>query len=335
MVEFAGFEMPLHYGSQLEEHHHVRNQVGMFDVSHMMITDISGPHAQAFLRHLIANDVAKLKPFQALYGIMLNHNGGILDDLIVYDLGPQHYRLITNAGTREKISTWLRACAKTFKVTLTPRDDLAMIAIQGPSALTSLKTVLGDSLIEALQQLKPFFCLAHQDKVIARTGYTGEDGVEIMLPATHAPALWDHLIQQGVHACGLGARDTLRLEAGLNLYSVDMNESNTPFDSNLAWTVAWEPQDRAFIGREALETQRNQPYQLVGLKLKERGVPRAHQSVVVDDQILGEITSGTFSPSLQCGIAFARLKKPIPDVVFVKIRDKLVPAEIVKGKFKI
>jgi aminomethyltransferase len=336
IVDFAGWDMPLHYGSQLEEHHQVRKDAGVFDVSHMTIVDVTGNQAKEFLQKLLANDVGKLKqPGKALYGCMLNEQGGIIDDLITYWLGENRYRLIVNAGTREKDIAWLQKQSEAFDVQLTLRvDDLAILAIQGPQAIAKAANVFDAVLYAKIQALKPFEVIEENDYCIARTGYTGEDGMEAMIPIADAAVIWDKILAADIKPCGLGARDTLRLEAGLNLYGADMDETKTPLESNLSWTVAWEPKSRDFIGRAALEQQRSTLNQkLVGLVLEQKGVLRNHQKVVVSEVGEGEITSGSFSPTLQQAIALARVPIATGDSCFVDIRGQLSPAKVVKPVF--
>jgi aminomethyltransferase len=335
IVDFAGWDMPIHYGSQLEEHHAVRRGAGMFDVSHMTLVDLSGPRTREFLRRLLANDVAKLTVSgKALYTCMLGEQGGILDDLIVYFFDESSYRLVVNAATRAKDLAWIEAQAAPFEVTVTERPELAMVAVQGPQARDKAIGNLTGSLGEAAGALKRFHAAAEGDWLVARTGYTGEDGFEIMLPGEQAPGLWRALAEEDVTPCGLGARDTLRLEAGLNLYGTDMDEGTTPLESNLAWTVAWEPAERDFVGRRALEDQRSRGVQrrLTGLLLKGRGVLRGHQRVVtaVGD---GETTSGSYAPTLEGSIALARLPVGAEGSCQVEIRNRMVEAEIVPPPF--
>ena len=335
MVDFGGWEMPINYGSQLEEHHQVRRAVGMFDVSHMTVVDVAGSEAQAYLQYLLANDVARLKtPGKALYSGMLNEAGGVIDDLIVY-LASDGYRVVVNAATREKDLAWMNTQAEAFAVKLTERADLAMIAVQGPQALELVKSVVNDDRAALISDLKPFQGLASGDWFIGRTGYTGEDGLEIMLPAEQSAEFWQTLLAAGCKPCGLGARDTLRLEAGMNLYGSDMDESISPLAANMAWTIAWEPAERDFIGRQALEAQKaagDQP-KLVGLVLEERAVLRGHQKVIVDGVGEGEITSGTFSPTLGYSIALARVPRVTGSSAKVEIRGKLLDVRVVKPCF--
>jgi aminomethyltransferase len=331
IVDFGGWEMPLHYGSQIEEHHKVRRDAGMFDVSHMGVIDLTGDRVGEFLKRLLANDVGRLKtPGKALYSCMLLPGGGVIDDLIVYFLTHSWYRLVVNAGTRDKDLAWIRRHGEVHGVTIQERADLAMIAVQGPNAREKTLPLLTPAQRIAAGELAPFVGAAFDSWFIARTGYTGEDGFEIMLPAADAAKTWNALRAQGVAPAGLGARDTLRLEAGMNLYGNDMDENHHPLESGLAWTVAFEPADRDFLGRRALEDLRHGGgRKLVGLLLEERGVLRSHQRVVPD----GEVTSGTFSPTLNRSIALARVPGTAAGRVQVEIRGKLHSASIVKPPF--
>ncbi len=334
-VDFGGWYMPVHYGSQIEEHHAVRRDAGMFDVSHMLIADVTGAHAREYLRYLLANDVAKLKETgKALYSCMLNETGGVVDDLIVYFLREDWFRVVVNAGTRDKDIAWLKRHVGSSGVDITPRTDLAMIAVQGPNARTRAATLIGEHASAALE-LKTFFGREFGSWFISRTGYTGEDGWEIMLPAAEAAAFWRALSNAGVAQCGLGARDTLRLEAGMNLYGNDMDETLSPLESGLTWTVAFDPAERDFVGRAALEAQRKAGVarKLIGLILEDRGVLRGHQKVVVAGVGEGELTSGTFSPTLERSIGLARVPAKTGDRVDVDIRGKLLPARVVKYPF--
>ena len=335
MVDFGGWDMPLHYGSQVEEHHQVRRDCGVFDVSHMTVVDVAGPQAKAWLQYLLANDVERLKtPGKALYSGMLNERGGVVDDLIVY-LTDWGYRVVVNAATRDKDMAWMQAQTAGFEVVLTERPELAMLAIQGPHARDKVAELVSQARAALIHELKPFQGLPEGDWFIARTGYTGEDGLEIMLPAEEAPAFFGDLIGAGIAPIGLGARDTLRLEAGMNLYGQDMHEDVSPLAANMAWTIAWEPAERQFVGRSALEAQRaagDQP-KLVGLVLEERGVLRAHQVVRVEGVGEGEITSGSFSPTLGKSIALARVPAATGDRAEVEIRGKWYPVRVVQANF--
>jgi aminomethyltransferase len=334
MVDFGGWDMPLNYGSQIEEHHTVRRDAGMFDVSHMTVVDLHGPRAREFLRHLFANSVDKLKVSgKALYSCMLNEDGGVIDDLIVYYLSEDFFRVVVNAATHDKDLAWIEKQAKPFDVRVTERADLSMIAVQGPNARGKVQSLLSDKVREAAAKIGKFSATEGDGLFIARTGYTGEDGYEIIVPEAQAVALWDKLLAAGVAPAGLGARDTLRLEAGMNLYGQDMDETITPWEAGLAWTISLEP-GRDFIGRAALEKQKADgvPRVMVGLVMDDKGVLRHGQRVVTAHGD-GEILSGTFSPTLGKAIAFARVPADVGVSVEVDIRGKLVPVRVVKYPF--
>jgi len=336
LVDFGGWDMPLHYGSQIEEHHRVRRAAGMFDVSHMTIVDLRGDKVRELLRGLLANNIDKLTtPGRALYSCMLNPAGGVIDDLIVYFQDERWFRLVVNAGTTEKDLAWIAQHAAPFGVDVKPRRDLALIAVQGPQAREKVYAALGEALRAGTAQLKPFHAIAVGELFIATTGYTGEDGFEIMLPGKAAVFTWRMLHEAGVAPIGLGARDTLRLEAGMNLYGADMDETVTPLESGLAWTVAWNPLLRDFIGRAALEKQKAQgaPRRLVGLVLEDKGVLRNHQKVICDRVGDGEITSGSFSPTLNKSVALARVPAGAQGRCQVDIRGRFAAARIVEYPF--
>jgi aminomethyltransferase len=336
MVDFGGWDMPVQYSSQIGEHHAVRRAAGVFDVSHMGVLDLKGAGVRPFLQRLLANDVAKLKaPGKALYSCMLNERGGVRDDLIVYFLNDYWYRMVVNAGTRDRDLAWIREQARRAEVEVTERTDLAMLAVQGPEARAKAAQLLPPADGTAALALDGFVGRELGRWFVARTGYTGEDGFEIMMPAADAVAAWRGLNALGVASCGLGARDTLRLEAGMNLYGNDMDESTQPYESNLGWTVALAPGERDFIGRAALEplARAGSPRKLVGLVLEERGVLRAHQQVVAGPAGEGEITSGTYSPTLERSIALARVTAATAGQVQVEVRGKLLPARVVKPPF--
>lgn len=336
IVDFGGWDMPLHYGSQKDEHRSVRQRAGVFDVSHMTIVDLGGERTREFLRHLLANDVAKLAiRGKALYSCMLNADGGVIDDLIVYYLDDARYRLIVNAATREKDLAWIREQGGDYDIVVTERGELAMLAIQGPKARELAAPCIDAEWRQQALELKPFNAMDAGDLFIARTGYTGEDGWEIVMPASRATVAWDRLLAAGVAPCGLGARDTLRLEAAMNLYGNDMDESVSPLEAGLGWTVAWKPADRAFIGREPLEKLRGDGglRRFVGLLLEDRGVLRDHQRIVVDNIGDGQITSGGFSPTIGRSIALARVPAGDYDRARVDIRGKLLNVRIVETPF--
>ncbi len=337
MVDFHGWEMPINYGSQIEEHHAVRQDAGMFDVSHMTIVDVEGADAKAFLRKLVINDVDKLNVAgKALYTGMCNEEGGVIDDLIIYFFNDTSYRLVVNSATREKDLAWIATQSADFAVTVTERPEFGMIAVQGPEAKAKVATILNAEQNAAVEGMKPFFGLQAGELFIATTGYTGEAGYEIVVPEAQAADLWQQLLDAGVKPAGLGARDTLRLEAGMNLYGLDMDESVTPLAANMAWTISWDDEARDFIGKAKLAELReagSEP-KLVGLILEEKGVLRSGLKVVTEHGE-GVITSGTFSPTLGHSIAMARVPRAVKleDTVQVEMRKKLVDVKVIKPSF--
>ena len=339
MVDFGGWDMPINYGSQIEEHHQVRRDAGMFDVSHMTVVDLRGVQCRAFLRHLLANDIGKLKKSgKALYSCMLNERGGVIDDLITYFLTEDFFRMVVNAATRDKDLAWLQKQAAAFDVTVTERPDLAMIAVQGPNARAKVLALLEAGDRERVEKLARFSAAEARGPdgmplFVARTGYTGEDGFEIIVPEPQAVALWNALVAAGVHPAGLGARDTLRLEAGMNLYGQDMDEAITPWEAGLAWTVSLD-EGRDFIGRAALEKQKAEgvPRELIGVVMDDKGVLR-HGQRVTTGKGDGEILSGIFSPTLGKAIAFARVPDGARENLRVDIRGRELPLRVVKYPF--
>ncbi len=334
MVDFGGWDMPINYGSQIEEHHKVRHDAGMFDVSHMTPVNIKGEQARDFLAYLLANDVARLQtPGRALYSCMLNQQGGIIDDLITYCLDGSFYRLVVNASTRDKDLAWIGLQARAFDVHVEERPELAMIAVQGPAARQSLLEQIPVDYRAVAASLEPFNAAQVGEWFVARTGYTGEDGFEVSLAAEKAPALWDALAASGVAPCGLGARDTLRLEAGMNLYGQDMDETVTPLESALGWTVAMQD-DRVFIGKDALLEQKSRGVEnkLTGLVLQDRGVLRPGQQIITGYGP-GVTTSGSFSPTLKKAIAFARIPKNATNSCQAEIRGRMLDCNIVRPPF--
>jgi len=334
MVPFGGWDMPVNYGSQIEEHHAVRRDAGMFDVCHMTVVDLEGARVRDFLRHLLANDVARLKtPGKALYSCMLTEDGGVIDDLIVYFMDESWFRMVVNAGTTEKDIAWLERQAPAFGVSVKPRFELAMIAVQGPNARSKALPLLPEDVRGAAAELKPFNA-ASGSWFVGRTGYTGEDGFEVVLPEAEAPAFWKALADNGVAPCGLGARDTLRLEAGMNLYGQDMDETVGPLESGLAWTVSLDD-ERDFIGKPVLVDQQAKGglRQFVAFVLDGRGVLRGHQKIFDGEREVGEITSGGFSPTLERSIALARVAADAGANLTVDIRGKRLPLHRVKAPF--
>ncbi len=335
IVDFGGWDMPLHYGSQIAEHKQVREHAGVFDVSHMTVIDVEGDAATAYLRRLLAGDVATLVPGMALYTIMLNGTGGVVDDLIVYRRA-QGYRLIVNCATREKDLAWLRSVNTGNAATLHERPELAILAVHGPEAIDKMCALLPADTAAQVRELRAFRFVETGNWFVARTGYTGEHGLEVILPGAEAPALWDKLLAAGVKPIGLGARDTLRLEAGMNLYGHDMDGTTSPLSANLGQVIAWEPADREFLGRAAVTEHKRllangQLAVLTGLVLETRGVLRDGQKVVTD-RGEGVITSGSFSPTLNLSIALARV--PVHSTACqVDLRGVLTPVRMVKPRF--
>ena len=329
MVDFGGWDMPIHYGSQIEEHHAVRQDAGVFDVSHMTVVELHGAGSLPYLGKLLANDIGRVKNVgQAMYSAMLNESGGVLDDLIVYATGDP-YLLVVNCATRTKDIAWMQRIAEGYQCEVVERPELAILAIQGPSAIQKVKSVVGKDKVALIEDLKVFQGGWCDGWFIARTGYTGEKGVEIILPEEEAVAFWEGLLEAGGRPIGLGARDTLRLEAGMNLYGNDMDETVTPLESNMANTVFLEGRD--FLGADALRKQKLQG-ELVGLVMAGKGILRAHYPVFSDGTSVGEITSGAFSPTLAKSIALARVSATSSNMT-VEIRGKMQAVECVNPPF--
>lgn len=338
LVDFGGWEMPIHYGSQLEEHHAVRAGCGMFDVAHMSAVDLRGARTREFLRTLVANDVAKLKvPGKALYTCMLNEQGGVIDDLIIYGMvsgREDWFRLVVNAGTTDKDLAWIRPLAAKFDVEVKHRSDLGILAVQGPQTRQLVAKHLPDSIREAALALKAFQSVHAEPWFVATTGYTGEDGFEFMLPHAQLVELWDKLAAGGVRPSGLGARDTLRLEAGMNLYGQDMDDSVTPLECGLAWTVAFDPADRVFTGRTVLDATRDAPKRKqFALVLEGRGILRSHMPLRFANGARGETTSGSFAPTMKTSIALARAQAHAAGACEVEIRGQWIAARVVQAPF--
>ena len=336
IVNFSGWDMPLHYGSQIREHNAVRASSGKFDVSHMVVMDMHGGGSRELLETLLANDIAKLDdlPGRALYSPMLNESGGVIDDVIVYFVHKNYYRVVSNCGTRKRVLEWYKYHASAIDVTFSERNDLAIVAIQGPDSLEKVLPLIPD-LVEGVKPLKPFQFVYRNSWFVARTGYTGESGVEVILPNSAAEEFWNKLGDVGVVSCGLGARDTLRLEAGFNLYGHEMDEEVSPLAANLEWTISWVPEERKFIGREATEKQRGKNRMtLNGIVLEERGVLRAGQPVRFQGtKVKGITTSGIYSPTLEKSIALVRMPVVDAEECFVQIRGKELKARIVSPRF--
>jgi aminomethyltransferase len=335
MVDFFGWMMPLHYGSSIQEHLQVRQNAGIFDVSHMTTLDLLGAGGRQFLRKLLTQDIDRIPHSgKGLYSCMCHEHGGIIDDLIVYQLSPERFRLIFNASTKNKVLAWIESMIEGFSVGLQLRSDLSMIAIQGPHARARLMDLLSNQEVDSLTTLGRFECVEINERFYARTGYTGEDGLEVLLPHTQAQPLWSQLIQAGFQPCGLAARDSLRLEAGLMLYGQDMDETTSPLECGLEWTVTWEPADRDFIGmRTLLDLKNHQTQKTVGLVLEHKGILRSHQPILCSNGSRGITTSGGFAPSLNCSIALARVPIDTQDHAQVEIRGQWLPVRVISTRF--
>jgi len=344
---FAGFEMPLWYKGIIPEHMTVRNKVGVFDISHMGRALISGPESEAFLNYVTTNDVARLTPLSAHYSTMCNEKGGIKDDFILSRLEPDKFFMVYNAANRTKNYEWLVQHSKSFNVKVEDVSDIiAMFAVQGPKAQETLQKI-ADSDLSKIERFKCGWTkLEGVDVFLSRTGYTGEDGFEIFVWDTSlsnpakAEKVWNAILETGkdfgIEPCGLGARDTLRLEAGMCLYGNDIDENTTPLEARLGFVVKFKKEN--FIGKDALLKQKAEGVKRkrVGLRMLEKSIPRPNYEVWKNGQIIGRVTSGTFSPVLQCGIAVAYVptEHAVKDsMVMVKIRGKLVKAEVVKFPF--
>lgn len=336
MIDFAGWEMPINYGSQISEHKQVREHAGLFDVSHMTVVDIHGESTVDFLRSLLTNDIVKLdKPGMALYTAMLNEEGGVIDDLIVYSMSG-FFRLVVNCATREKDLAWLNRQGASYDVDIKERPELAILAVHGPEAIEKVCSLLSSDDAEIVKQLGNFKAAELGERFIARTGYTGEKGLELIIPEQQAATLWDGLLAADVKPIGLGARDSLRLEAGMNLYGHDMDEETSPLAANMEQVITWTSEGRTFIGRDAVMRDKSKqlegllPY-LTGLVLEGRGVLREGQKVVTDTGE-GVITSGGFSPTLGHSIALVRIPAG-SKTCKVEMRGELIEARLVKPNF--
>jgi len=315
LVDFAGWALPIHYGSLVDEHHAVRSDAGMFDVSHMTVMDITGDEST-----------------RAMYGCLCQPDGGVVDDVIVYRLSASHHRVISNAATRSKVLSWLQTTHEITELQCIASDALSMLAVQGPLAAKRLAALESDLFSQSVDiaSMPAFSCQKLANAFIGRTGYTGEDGFEIIVPAADANRCWQLLVDAGIKPCGLGARDTLRLEAGMSLYGQDLDEEHSPFESGVGWTVDFSDAQRDFVGRTVLAQQHadGAGYCRIGLELSGRGVLRAEQVVCVGDRAVGKVTSGTFSPTLQRTIALARIERTAAtsEPLSVLIRNKPVAA---------
>ena len=336
-VDFFEWKMPLHYGSPIAEHLAVRESAGIFDVSHMTVIDIIGAGCRPFLRRLMTRDVDEIKHRGgACYSCMCNELGGIIDDVLIYYRSPDNYRLVFNASTKDRVTQWLNHHAQDFAIGLQIRPELCLIAIQGPEAIERIMPLLTANQMDILSTLKRFNSVEDQAYFFGRTGYTGEDGLEIILPAPEAIELWQKLISAGFQPCGLAARDNLRLEAGLMLNGQDMDENITPFQAALDWTLSWNAQDREFIGKPALlqEKEQGSEKKLIGIQLDAQVILRHGQHLYAHEKLVGEVTSGIFSPLLKQSIGFARIHThAIHEPLTVSIRDKMYPVSVHSTRF--
>ena len=337
MIDFNGWEMPIHYGSQLEEHKLVRGSCGIFDVSHMTILDIEGSEDKKFLRSLLSNDITSLQEnYDGLYSAMLNDGGGVIDDLTAFKM-PFGYRLVVNCATRKTDLKWIHENSERKSLTIEEREDLAMIAIQGPWTFKILSKFLSSELMANLTTKQPFQGCTDRDTLVTKTGYTGEIGVEIMLPSKKARALWAKAIDSGAYPTGLAARDTLRLEAGMNLYGSEMDETISPLECNMSWVVSLKDEDRNFIGKQSFLKKREKGdfHTLKGLVFKERSIARSHQEVYFDEEkeIKGVVTSGSYSPTLKKSIALARIPPTHLRTCVAEIRGKTIKATVGQPRF--
>lgn len=331
MVNFSHWEMPISYTSLIEEHHAVRNTAGIFDVSHMSVFDFKDGDQVAFFEKIFANDIKKIcNDDKAIYGALLNEEGGILDDLIIYHAN-EKFRLVSNCSTREQNRQWYEKHAVEFGVEVVERSDMGILAIQGPDALSKILSI--DGINPQVNNLQSFGCMFDGDKLYARTGYTGEDGLEIIVPSVDINQFWDQALRLGCTPIGLGARDTLRLEAGLNLYGNDMTIENHPYESNLGWTIDMTDENRQFIGKQALlSIDQSKSQKIVGIILRDKGVLRSGYEVIHDEG-KGVVLSGSYSPTLQSSIGLARVDQGYKKDGKVMIRNKMLNIDFVSPRF--
>ncbi len=349
MVPFAGWEMPVQFAGLINEHQAVRQFAGIFDISHMGVFLLEGNNPKDILQSLVPSDLHRIGPGEACYTVLLNENGGIIDDLIIYDLGarngnPAQLLLVVNAACTDSDLTWIRKHLESSNISITDaKDDKCLIALQGPKAQEVLEKVSGQSLSKIPRfghceiELTSIGLDVNSPIFISRTGYTGEDGFELLISSKGGNLLWSKLTEIGVTPCGLGARDTLRLEAAMHLYGNEINSSTTPLEAGLGWLVHLE-MPAQFLGRKVLERQAQEgiKHRLIGLKIQGRGIARQGHLVIHKDKKIGEITSGTWSPTLQEAIALAYVpteaSKP-GNLLEVEVRGKRHSAEVVKLPF--
>jgi aminomethyltransferase len=339
-VDFGGWEMPVQYSSIIEEHRTVRTSVGLFDVSHMGEIDIRGPRAEAVVQRLTTNDAAKLETFQVQYSTLCYPHGGIVDDLTVYRLGPEHFFFCVNAANIDKDYAWIVEQARGEADITDTSPQIAQLALQGRQAQAMLQPRCDIPLDAIGYYWSARGRIDGIEALISRTGYTGEDGFELYCPAAQGPELWSVLLEAGapygIKPIGLGARDTLRLEMGYALYGNDITADTTPLQAGLSWIVKLQKGD--FIGREALAKERAEGIKrrLVGIEMIDRGVARAHYHILVDGQVVGEMTSGTVSPSLNkgVGLGYVRIEyAKVGTALQIDIRGKPAQARVASTPF--
>jgi len=331
MVNFSNWEMPISYTSLIEEHNAVRNTAGIFDVSHMAVFDFMGGDQIAFFEKIFANDIKKISlENKAIYGALLNEEGGILDDLIIYHANSK-FRLVSNCSTREQNRDWYKKHAVEFGVEVIERSDIGILAIQGPDALNKILAI--SEIDHQVNNLQSFGCIFDGEKLFARTGYTGEDGLELIVPNSDIKSLWNKALELDCTPIGLGARDTLRLEAGLNLYGNDMTVDNHPYESNLGWTIDMNDENRQFIGKDALlSINQSESKKIVGIILRDKGVLRTGYEIT-HGQGNGIVLSGSYSPTLQSSIGLARVDRGYQENGKVMIRNKELNIDFVSPRF--
>ncbi len=335
LVPFAGWEMPVQYSGILEESRAVRNAVGLFDISHMGRVHIYGKGALALLQSVTSNNVDALGPGQAQYSLLTNPSGGIIDDIIVYRKDQEDFLVVINASNTDKDLRWIRVHAPDTVTMEDHTEQTSMIAVQGPAAPQIVSQMAGEDLLSVPRFGFRKASLFGQPATLCRTGYTGEDGFEIIVPAAASEAVWNRLMESGGVPCGLGARDALRIEAGYPLYGHEIDDSTSPVEAGLMWVV--KPEKGDFIGKEAILAlqERGASRRLMGLVLQERIAPRQGYTLYVEDREVGVVTSGVFSPTIQKGIGMGYIASPhakAGGTVLLSVRNQMLPAKVVAKK---
>ena len=342
LVPFAGWNMPIQFAGVLSEHTCVRERVGLFDVSHMGEIEVKGKDAKKFLQFLLSNNVEKMFDGSILYSLMCYETGGVVDDLLAYRFSENHYFLCVNASNSDKDYDWIARHASSFKVNIkNTSSETSQLALQGPDAKNVLQSLCDISLDDLSYYNFRKGMVNNVESLISRTGYTGEDGFELYLSPEKVSEVFRSLMEQGrsygIQPIGLGARDTLRIEMGYPLYGNEIDNNPTPLDAGLGWVIKFDKGE--FLGRGSLLKQKEQGSprrKLVGLKLLTRGVPRAHYQVFKNGESVGEVTSGTFSPTLNTGVGLCYVSSEYSDIgnhLDVKIRDQLVATEVIQLPF--